>query len=58
MDDYPNRCRIVILRERSVRPKDLIFEQARLRSLAMLKTGFDLGTQGERPSNREDLHER
>jgi hypothetical protein len=41
-----------------VRPKDLIFEQARLRSLAMLKTGFDLGTQGERPCQREDMHER
>jgi hypothetical protein len=34
------------------------FKRARLRNMAMLKTGFDLGTQGELPAEREDLHER
>jgi len=34
------------------------YEQARQRSLAMLKNGFDLGTQGDIPWTREELHER
>ncbi|HLA99301.1 MAG TPA: DUF6364 family protein [Anaerolineales bacterium] len=34
------------------------YEQARQRSLEMLKIGFDLGTQGEIPWKREELHER
>jgi hypothetical protein len=34
------------------------YEQARQRALADLKTGFDLGTQGNITWKREDLHER
>ncbi len=34
------------------------FEQAKQRSLAMLKKGFDLGTQGKATWKREELHER
>ena len=34
------------------------FEQARQRNLARLKTGFDLGTQGQIPWRRDELHER
>jgi len=34
------------------------FEQARRRSLEMLSSGFDLGTQGEITWKREELHER
>jgi hypothetical protein len=34
------------------------YEQARQRNLAMLKSGFDLGTQGNITWKREDLHER
>jgi hypothetical protein len=34
------------------------YEQARRRSREMLKTGFDLGTQGQISWKREDLHER
>ena len=34
------------------------FEQARRRSLEMLRSGFDLGTQGEITWKREELHER
>jgi len=34
------------------------YEQARQRNLEMLKSGFDLGIQGNIPWKREDLHER
>ena len=34
------------------------YEQARQRNLALLKSGFDLDTQGQMPWKREDLHER
>ena len=34
------------------------YEQARRRSLALLKTGLDLGTQGNLTWKREELHER
>ena len=34
------------------------YEQARQRNLALLKRGFDLGTQGQAAWKREDLHER
>jgi hypothetical protein len=34
------------------------YEQARRSSLESLRKGFDLGTQGNIPWNREDLHER
>lgn len=34
------------------------YDQARQRSLAMLKGGFDLGTQGNISWKRDDLHER
>jgi predicted transcriptional regulator len=34
------------------------YEQARQRNMALLKRGFDLGTQGQTPWKREDLHER
>jgi hypothetical protein len=34
------------------------YEQARHRNLTMLKSGFDLGTQGNIPWKREELHER
>ena len=34
------------------------YEQARQRNLVLLKSGFDLGTQGRLPWKREDLHER
>ena len=34
------------------------YEQARQRSLEMLKTGFELGTHGKVSWRREDLHER
>jgi hypothetical protein len=34
------------------------YEQARQRNLAMLKKGFDLGTQGNITWRREELHER
>jgi hypothetical protein len=34
------------------------FEQARQRNLVLLKSGFDLGTQGQATWKREDLHER
>ncbi len=34
------------------------YEQARSRSLALLKSGLDLGTQGEMTWKRGDLHER
>lgn len=34
------------------------YEQAQKRNLAMLKSGFDLGTQGNITWNREELHER
>lgn len=34
------------------------YEQARQRSLSLLKSGFDLGTQGQITWNRDDLHER
>ncbi len=33
------------------------YEQARQRNLALLKSGIDLGTQGQAPWKREDLHE-
>ena len=33
------------------------YEQARLRNLALLKSGFNLGTQGQISWKREDLHE-
>jgi hypothetical protein len=32
--------------------------QARQRSLELLKSGFDLGTQGKIPWKRDELHER
>jgi hypothetical protein len=34
------------------------FDQARLRSLEVLREGFDLGTQGKIAWKREHLHER
>jgi hypothetical protein len=34
------------------------FEQARQRNLSVLKTGLDLGTQGNITWRREELHER
>jgi hypothetical protein len=34
------------------------YEQARQRNLVILKQGFDLGTQGQMPWKREDIHER
>ena len=34
------------------------YEQARQRSLALLKNGLDLGTQGQIAWKRDDLHER
>jgi len=34
------------------------YEQARQRNLEMLKSGYDLGTQGNLSWKREDLHER
>ena len=34
------------------------YEQARQRNLILLKSGFDLGTQGNIAWNREDLHDR
>ena len=34
------------------------YEQARRSGLESLRKGFDLGTQGNIPWNREDLHER
>lgn len=34
------------------------YEQARRRNLVLLKKGFDLGTQGQTPWKRQDLHER
>lgn len=34
------------------------YDQARLRNLGMMKSGFDLGTQGNISSSREELHER
>jgi hypothetical protein len=34
------------------------YEQARQRNLEMLKSGFDLGTQGKMSWKREGLHER
>jgi hypothetical protein len=34
------------------------YDQARQRNLAMLKKGFDLGTQGNITWKREELHER
>ena len=34
------------------------YEQARQRNLAILESGFDLGTQGRITWKREDLHER
>ncbi len=34
------------------------YEQARKRNLGLLKLGFDLGTQGQVPWKRDDLHER
>jgi hypothetical protein len=34
------------------------YQQARQRNLAMLKSGFDLGTQGQITWKREELHER
>jgi hypothetical protein len=34
------------------------YDQARQRSLAVLKSGFDLGTQGKISWKREELHER
>lgn len=34
------------------------YQQAQQRNLAMLKNGFDLGTQGSIPWKREELHER
>jgi hypothetical protein len=39
-----------------VREED--YEQARRRNLAMLKNGFDFGTQGKITWKREELHER
>jgi hypothetical protein len=34
------------------------YEQARQRNLTLLKSGFDLGTQGNSTWKREELHER
>ncbi len=34
------------------------YEQARKHNLEMLKSGFDLGTQGMKSWKREELHER
>lgn len=34
------------------------YEQARQRNLALLENGFDLGTNGEIPWKRDELHER
>jgi hypothetical protein len=34
------------------------YDQARQRNMAMLKSGFDLGTQGSIAWKREELHER
>jgi hypothetical protein len=34
------------------------YEQARIRNLEMLKSGFDFGTQGKITWKREELHER
>ena len=34
------------------------YELARQRNLALLKSGFDLGTQGQVPWKREELHGR
>jgi hypothetical protein len=34
------------------------YEQARQRNLTLLKSGFDLGTQGQISWKREELHER
>ena len=34
------------------------YEQARQRNLALLKSGLNLGTQGQIPWKREELHER
>ena len=34
------------------------YEQARQRNLALMKSGFDLGTQGKLTWKREELHER
>ncbi|MBN2148412.1 MAG: hypothetical protein JW726_13570 [Anaerolineales bacterium] len=34
------------------------YEQARQRNLVLLKSGFDLNTQGQMTWKREDLHER
>jgi hypothetical protein len=34
------------------------YEQARIHNLEMLKSGFDLGTQGKKSWKREELHER
>jgi hypothetical protein len=34
------------------------YEQARQRNIALLQRGFDLGTQGQIPGKRGDLHER
>jgi hypothetical protein len=33
------------------------YEQARQRSLEMLKSGYDLGTKGTIPWSRQDLHD-
>jgi hypothetical protein len=34
------------------------YEHARQRNLAQLQSGYDLGTQGQLPWKRDDLHER
>ena len=34
------------------------YEQARQRNLTLLKSGFDLGTQGHVPWKRDELHDR
>lgn len=34
------------------------YDQARQRNLAILRKGFDMGTQGEASWKREELHER
>ena len=34
------------------------YEQARQRNLVILNSGFDMGTQGNIPWKREELHER
>lgn len=34
------------------------YAQAQARALALLEQGFDLGTQGEIPWSRDELHER